>query len=124
MPCPRRRPNQRFSRDQAAESAEPESVAIEIRDYSKGGLQMAGTIHFSLRNNQMTDVNVNVWDDRNSRQVLSAVPLNRGDSVAVEVVADSSGQGAAHWTFASSDGSVNSGKQQPGINDGDECTLG
>jgi hypothetical protein len=73
---------------------------------------MANTIRFNLRNDQMTDVNVNVWDDRTNGQVLNTVPLNRGESVAVEVVADSSGQGAAHWTFASSDGSVNSNKQE------------
>jgi hypothetical protein len=85
---------------------------------------MANTIHFNLRNDQMTDVNVNVWDDRTNRLVLDTVPLNRDESIAVEVVADSFGQGAAHWTFASSDGSVNSNKQQTGINDGDECTLG
>lgn len=85
---------------------------------------MADTIHFNLRNDQMTDVNVNVWDDRTNRQVLDTVPLNQGESVSVEIVADSSGRGASHWTFASSDGSVNSNKQQTDINDGDECTLG
>ena len=85
---------------------------------------MAATIHFSLRNDQMTDVNVNVWDDRTSRLVLDTVPVNQGESVAVEIVADSSGRGASHWTFASSDGSVNSNKHQTDINDGDECTLG
>ena len=85
---------------------------------------MASTIHFNLRNDQMTDVNVNVWDDRTGRLVLDTVPLNRDDSVSVEVVADSWGKGASHWTFASSDGSVNSNKQQTDINDGDECTLG
>ena len=85
---------------------------------------MATTIHFNLRNNQMTDVNVNVWDDRTNSQVLDTVPLNQGDSVGVDVIADSSGKGASHWTFASSDGSVNSNKQQADIQDGDECTLG
>jgi hypothetical protein len=85
---------------------------------------MASTIHFSLRNDQLTDVNVNVWDDRTNMQVLNTVPLNRDDSVDVEVVADSSGVGASHWTFASSDGSVNSNKQQSDIQDGDKCTLG
>lgn len=85
---------------------------------------MAGTIQFNLRNNQMTDVTVNVFDDRTNRQVLDTVPLNQGEIVGVEVVADSSGQGASHWTFFSSDGSVNSNKQQTGISDGDECTLG
>jgi hypothetical protein len=85
---------------------------------------MADTIHFNLRNDQMTDVNVNVWDDRTSAQVLDTVPLNQDESVQVEVVADSSGVGASHWTFASSDGSVNSNKQQTDIHDGDECTLG
>jgi hypothetical protein len=85
---------------------------------------MAGTIHFNLRNDQMTDVSVNVWDDRTNRQVLDTVPLNQDESIEVEVVADSSGRGAAHWTFASSDGSVNSNKQQSDIQDGDNCTLG
>jgi hypothetical protein len=85
---------------------------------------MPGTISFSLRNNQMTDVNVNVFDDRTNRQVLNNSPLNQDEAVTVEVVADSSGRGASHWTFASSDGSVNSNKQQTDINDGDECTLG
>jgi hypothetical protein len=85
---------------------------------------MATTIHFSLRNDQMTDVNVNVFDDRTNMQVLNTVPLNVGDSVDVEVVADSFGKGAAHWTFSSSDGSVNSNKRQTDIQDGDECTLG
>jgi hypothetical protein len=85
---------------------------------------MPDTIHFNLRNDQMTDVNVNVWDDRTNRLVLDTVPLNQDDSVAVEVVADSSGRGASHWTFASSDGSVNSNKQQSDIQDGDNCTLG
>jgi len=85
---------------------------------------MADTIHFNLRNDQMTDVNVSVWDDRTGGQVLVNVPLNQGGSVSVGVFADSSGRGAAHWIFASSDGSVNSNKQQTNINDGDECTLG
>ena len=85
---------------------------------------MATTIHFNLRNDQMTDVTVNVFDDRTNRLVLNTVPLNQGDVVDVEVVADSSGRGAAHWTFASSDGSVNSNKQQSDIQDGDTCTLG
>jgi hypothetical protein len=85
---------------------------------------MADTIHFNLRNNQMTDVTVNVWDDRTNRQVIDTVPLNQDESVAVEVFADSSGRGAAHWTFASSDNSVNSNKRQADISDGDECTLG
>jgi hypothetical protein len=85
---------------------------------------MADTIHFNLRNDQMADVTVDVWDDRTNGQVLQAVPLNRGESVAVEVFADSSGRGAAHWAFWSPDGSVNSSKQQADIRDGDECTLG
>ena len=85
---------------------------------------MAGTITFHLQNDQMTDVNVNVFDDRTSRLVLDTFPLNQGDSVDVQVVADSSGRGAAHWTFASSDGSVNSNKQQADIEDGENCTLG
>lgn len=85
---------------------------------------MAGTVHFHLANDQMTDVNVNVWDDRTSKQVLDTYPLNQGDRVDVEVVADSDGKGAAHWTFASSDGSVNSNKQQSEIEEGEDCTLG
>jgi hypothetical protein len=85
---------------------------------------MAGTIHFNLRNNQMTDVTADVFDDRDARLVLAAVPLNQGDSVSVEIIADSSGRGASHWTFTSSDGSVNSNKQQTDIQEGDECTLG
>jgi hypothetical protein len=86
--------------------------------------KMADTIHFNLRNDQMTDVTVNVWDDRTNKQVLDRVPLNRDDSVSVEIFADSDGKGASHWTFASTDGSVNSNKQQTDINDGDDCTLG
>jgi hypothetical protein len=85
---------------------------------------MAETIHFSLRNNQMTDVTVNVQDNRTGRLVLEATPLNVDDSVAVDVVADSWGKGSASWTFLSADGSVNSNKQQSDIRDGDECTLG
>jgi len=85
---------------------------------------MAATITFHLRNDQMTDVNVTVFDDRNGSLVLNTAPLNQGDSVDVQVIADSSGRGAAHWVFASSDGSVNSNKQQTDIQDGDNCTLG
>jgi hypothetical protein len=89
----------------------------------KGG-NMESTIRFNLRNDQRTEVNINVWDDRTSRQLLDTVALNRGESVSVEVVVDSLGKGAAHWTFASIDGSVKSNKCLYGINDGDECTLG
>ena len=85
---------------------------------------MAEMITFHLRNDQMTDVNVSVWDDRNGRVVLDNVPLNQDESVDVGVFADSDGRGAAHWVFASSDGSVNSNKQQTDIEEGDECTLG
>jgi hypothetical protein len=85
---------------------------------------VANTIQFNLRNDQVTDVNVNVWDDRISKQVLNAVPLNQGESISVEVVVDSLGKGAAHWTFASTDGSVNSNKCLYGIGEDDECTLG
>ena len=46
---------------------------------------MPDTIHFNLTNNQMTDVNVNVFDDRTNKQVLDTVPLNQNESVAVEV---------------------------------------
>jgi hypothetical protein len=82
------------------------------------------TITFTLRNNQMTDVNVNVVDLRTNRLVVENQPLNRDETVTVEVFADSSGRGAAAWTFRSGDGSVNSNKTQSDISDGDECTLG
>jgi hypothetical protein len=85
---------------------------------------MADMIHFTLRNNQMTDVTVNVWDDRTNKLVVDTAPVNRDDSIDVQVFSDSSDTGAARWTFQSSDGSVNSNKQQPDIRDGDECTLG
>ena len=82
------------------------------------------TISFSLRNNQMTDVTVNVVDLRTDRAVVEGQPLNRDESVNVDVAADSSGHGAAAWTFQSVDGSVNSNKRQTDISDGDQCTLG
>jgi len=85
---------------------------------------MAATITFSLRNNQMHDVNVNVVDLRNNTQVLSNYPLNQDESVTIQIVSGSDGKGGAAWTFWSSDGSVNSNKQEPNISDGDECTLG
>ncbi len=85
---------------------------------------MADTITFHLTNDQMTDVNVSVRDDRNGTTVLDNVPLNQGDTVDVQVFADSSGHGAAHWFFASSDGSVNSNKQQADIEEGANCKLG
>jgi hypothetical protein len=85
---------------------------------------VADKITFHLSNDQMTDVNVSVWDDRNGSLVLDTAPLNQGESVDVQVIADSSGHGAAHWAFASSDGSVNSNKQQTDIDEGDNCTLG
>ena len=85
---------------------------------------MASTVKFSLCNNQMSDVNVNVYDMRTGNQVLNTNPLNRDECVDVEVVADSSGKGAARWDFWSSDGSVNSNKQQSDIGDGDRCSLG
>lgn len=86
---------------------------------------MPETIHFSLRNNQIgTDVTVNVQDDRVGRLVLEAFPLNVGDSVDVEVAADSWGKGSATWAFWSADGSVNSNKHQPDIRDGDNFILG
>ena len=85
---------------------------------------MPANITFSLRNNQMTDVNVSVADLRTNANVLDNAPLNVGESVAVTVVAGSDERGAAFWVFASSDGSVNSNKRQDGIRDGDECTLG
>ena len=85
---------------------------------------MASTITFHLGNDQMTDVNVSVTDDRNGSLVLNTFPLNQGNTVDVQVIADSSGRGAAHWVFASSDGSVNSNKQQADIEDGENCTLG
>jgi hypothetical protein len=85
---------------------------------------MAGSINFTLRNNQMTDVNVTVVDLRGNVNALSNVPLNVDESTPVTLVADSDEHGAAQWFFASSDGSVNSNKRQDGIRDGDECTLG
>lgn len=85
---------------------------------------MAGSITFSLRNNQMTDVNVTVSDLRTGATVVDNTPLNVDESVPVTVVAGSDDRGAAAWVFASADGSVNSNKRQDGIRDGDECTLG
>jgi hypothetical protein len=85
---------------------------------------MSVNITFSLRNNQMTDVNVSVVDLRTNANVIDNAPLNVGESVAVNVVAGSDERGAAFWVFASADGSVNSNKRQDGIRDGDECTLG
>ncbi|MGF6265849.1 hypothetical protein OKW49_006842 [Paraburkholderia youngii] len=35
---------------------------------------MPSTIHFDLRNNQMTDVTVNLWDDRTGQQAASKRP--------------------------------------------------
>ncbi len=85
---------------------------------------MAGSITFTLRNNQMTDVNVTVVDLRTNAKVLDNTPLNTDESTLVTIVAGSDERGSAQWFFASSDGSVNSNKQQEGIRDGDECTLG
>lgn len=85
---------------------------------------MAGSLTFSLRNNQMTDVTVTVTDLRTNANVLEGVPLNTGESAPVTIVAGSDDKGSAFWVFASSDGSVNSNKRQDGIRDGDECTLG
>ncbi|MGF6545826.1 hypothetical protein [Paraburkholderia youngii] len=85
---------------------------------------MASTIHFSLLNNQMTDVTVNAWDDRTGLQVASNVPINIDESFGIDIAADSDATGSSHWVFASSDGSVNSNKQQSDIHDGDVCTLG
>jgi hypothetical protein len=85
---------------------------------------MSVNITFSLRNNQMTDVNVSVVDLRTNANVIDNAPLNVGESVAVNVVAGSDERAAAFWVFASADGSVNSNKRQDGIRDGDECTLG
>ncbi|WP_368622167.1 hypothetical protein [Paraburkholderia sp. BR13444] len=85
---------------------------------------MASTIHFSLLNNQMTDVTVNAWDDRTGLQVASNVPINIDESFGIDIAADSDATGSSHWVFASSDGSVNSNKQQSDIHDGDVCMLG
>jgi hypothetical protein len=85
---------------------------------------MPGSINFTLRNDQMTDVNVTVVDLRTSANVLANVPLNVDERTPVTLVADSDEQGAAQWFFASPDGSVNSNKRQDGIREGDECTLG
>lgn len=85
---------------------------------------MANTITFSLRNNQMTDlVNISVVDQSTNQQAGSYV-LNRDESASVQITADSWGKGSASWVFSTSDGSINSNKQQDGIADGDECTLG
>ena len=85
---------------------------------------MTGNITFTLRNNQMTDVNVTVVDLRTNARVLDNTPLNTDESAPVTIVAGSDERGAAQWFFASSDSSVNSNKRQDGIRDGDECTLG
>ena len=85
---------------------------------------MADTITFTLRNNQMTDVNVTVVDLRTNAPAIENTPLNVNESVAVSIIAGSDGRGSAAWAFASSNGSVNSNKTQPDIRDGDECTLG
>jgi hypothetical protein len=85
---------------------------------------MAGNINFTLRNDQMTDVNVTVVDLRTNAKVADNVPLNADERLPLAVVADSDAHGAAMWLFASSDGSVNSNKRQEDIRDGDECTLG
>ena len=85
---------------------------------------MAGTVNFTLSNNQMTDVNVTVVDLRTNAKSIDNLPLNVGESAAVNVVAGSDGTGSATWFFASADGSVNSQKTQPSIRDGDQCTLG
>jgi len=85
---------------------------------------MADTITFTLTNNQMTDVNVSVWDDLTTQQVITSVFVLQGNGINIQVAADSWGKGAAHWVFWSGDGSVNSNKQQTNISDGDQCTLG
>jgi hypothetical protein len=85
---------------------------------------MANTIAFTLRNNQMTDVNVTVVDLRTGASTVENAPLNVGESIAVTVVAGSDGTGSAAWAFASGNGSVNSNKTQTNIRDGDDCTLG
>jgi hypothetical protein len=72
----------------------------------------------------MSDVNVSVFDLRTSQQVLDTFPLNKDECVEVEIFADSSGKGSAKWVFRSSDGSVNSEKQNPDIADGARDTLG
>ena len=85
---------------------------------------MAVSIIFTLRNNQMTDVNVTVVDLRTNTKALDNVPLNVDQRVPVSLVAGSDDRGSALWVFANSDGIVNGNKQQDGIRDGDECTLG
>jgi hypothetical protein len=88
-------------------------------------MNMTSTITFSLRNNQATDlINVNVTDLATNQQVNGTYTLNRDESVDIQIVADSWGKGKAYWQFWSTDGSVNSNKQQDNIADGDECTLG
>ncbi len=85
---------------------------------------MPNTIGFTLRNNQMTDVNVTVVDLRTGANAAENAPLNVGESLPVSLVAGSDGTGSAAWAFASANGSVNSNKTQSNIRDGDECTLG
>lgn len=85
---------------------------------------MANTITFSLRNDQVTDlVNVSVVDQSTNQQAGSYI-LNQDESASIQITADSWGKGRAAWTFWSADGGINSNKQQDGISDGDECTLG
>lgn len=85
---------------------------------------MASNITFNLRNNQMTDlVNVIVTDLSTGQQVGNFT-LNIDESVSIQIVADTGGRGSASWVFSTTDGSINSNKQQDNISDGDQCTLG
>jgi len=84
---------------------------------------MASNITFTLRNNQMTDVNVTVVDLRTNANAIDNLPLNVGESVPVTVIAGSDERGSAFWVYASSDGSVNSNKKQEDIREGDQCIL-
>ena len=85
---------------------------------------MPSTITFGLRNNQMTDlVNVAVTDLTTNQQV-GTYTLNRDESVDVQISGDSWDKGKASWAFWTTDGTINSNKQQDNIANGDQCTLG
>jgi len=99
-------------------------AVLDNRAVGRKEIAMAASITFTLRNNQMTDVNVTVVDLRTNTKAIDNVPLNVDERVPVNIVAGSDDRGSALWVFASSDGSVNSNKKQDGIRDGDECTLG
>ncbi|MBB5405450.1 hypothetical protein [Paraburkholderia youngii] len=57
---------------------------------------MPSTIHFDLRKNQMTDVTVNLWDDRTGQQAASNAPINVAERIGVDIVANSDSTGSSH----------------------------